>query len=109
MVLNEFGLVAKQQWERLPKRFPHIDLGAFAIMPNHKHGIIVITDGRGTAVNRKGSDGESFRRAPTQEQFQKPVKGSIPTIIRSYNSAVSHRINLLRGTEGVPVWQRNYY
>lgn len=49
------------------------------------------------------------RRAPTQEQFQKPVKGSIPTIIRPYKPAVSYRINLMRGTNGVPVWQRNYY
>jgi len=54
MKLNKFGLVAKQQWEKLPKRFPNIELGAFVIMPNHTHGIIVILDGRGTAmtVNR---------------------------------------------------------
>lgn len=109
MKLNQFGLVAKQQWEKLPKRFPNIELGAFVVMPNHEHGIIVITDGRGTAENRMGFDGESSRRAPTREQFQKPVKGSIPTIIRSYKSAVAYRINLMRRTDGVPVWQRNYY
>lgn len=107
--LNEFGLVATQQWEKLPKRFPHIELGAFVIMPNHGHGIIVIADGRGTARNRNDHDGESSRRAPTREQFQKPVKGSIPTIIRSYKSSVSYRINLMRGTQDVPVWQSNYY
>jgi len=109
MKLNQYGLVAKQQWEKLPKRFPNIELGAFVIMPNHEHGIIVITDGRGTAENRMGYDGESSRRAPTHEQFQRPVKGSVPTIIRSYKSSVAYRINLMRGTEGVPVWQRNYY
>jgi len=49
MALTKFGLVAKQQWEKLPKRFPNIELGAFIIMLNHMHGIIVITDGRGTA------------------------------------------------------------
>ena len=49
MVLTKFGLVAKQEWKKLPKRFPNIELGAFIIMPNHMHGIIVITDGRGTA------------------------------------------------------------
>jgi putative transposase len=37
------------------------------------------------------------------------VKGSISTIIRSYKSAVAYRINLMRRTEGVPVWQRNYH
>ena len=109
MALSKFGLVAKQQWEKLPKRFPNIELGAFVVMPNHMHGIIMIIDGRGTADNPNDHDGESSRRAPTHEQFQKPVKGSIPTIVRSYKSAVSYRINLMRGTKDVPLWQRNYY
>jgi REP element-mobilizing transposase RayT len=109
MRLNKFGLVAKQQWEKLPKRFPNIELGAYMIMPNHTHGIIVIGVGRGTARNLNDPDGEPSRRAPAREQFQKPVKGSIPTIIRSYKSAVSYRINLMRGTQDIPVRQRNYY
>ena len=109
MALSKFGLVAKQQWEKLPKRFPNIELGAFVVMPNQVHGIIMIIDGRGTADNPNDHDGESSRRAPTHEQFQKPVKGSIPTIVRSYKSAVSYRINLMRGTKDVPLWQRNYY
>jgi len=107
MKLTKFGLVAKQQWEKLPERFPNIELGAFVIMPNHTHGIIVIS--RGTAENLNDHDGESTRRAPTREQFQKPVNGSIPTIVRSYKSSVSYRINLMRGTQDIPVWQRNYY
>jgi REP element-mobilizing transposase RayT len=108
MVLNKFGLVVKQEWERLTKRFPNIELGSFIIMPNHMHGIIVVISGRGTA-NRDDLDGGSSRRAPTREGFQKPVKGSIPTMIRSYKSAVAYRVNLMRRTSGVPVWQRNYY
>jgi REP element-mobilizing transposase RayT len=109
-MLNKFGLVAKRQWQKLPKRFPNIELGAFVIMPNHVHGIIVIVAGRGMAENLSDPDGESPRRAPTtHEQFQKPVRGSIPTIVRSYKSAASYRINLMRGTQDVPVWQRNYY
>lgn len=109
MKLSKFGLVAKQQWDKLPKRFPNIELGAYMIMPNHVHGIILITAGRGTAGNPNDLDSGPSRRAPTRERFQKPVKGSIPTIVRSYKSAVSYRINLMHGTDGVPVWQRNYY
>ena len=109
MVLNKFGLVAKQEWERLTKRFPKIELGSFIIMPNHMHGIIVITDGRGTAGRSTVEVIPIPRRAPTQEGFQKPVKGSVPTMIRSYKSAVAYRINLMRQLQGVPVWQRNYW
>ena len=109
MKLNLYGLVAKQQWEKLPKRFSHIELNAFVVMPNHVHGILVITDRRGTAESATDSLEESSRRAPTQERFQNPVKGSIPTVVRAYKAAVAYRINLMRRTDGVPVWQRNYY
>ncbi len=43
------------------------------------------------------------------ERFGKPVPGSIPTIVRSFKSAVTRRINQLRDTQGTPVWQRNYF
>ncbi|MGB8213523.1 MAG: transposase [Anaerolineales bacterium] len=109
MVLNKFGQVAQTEWERLPRRFWHIELSEFVIMPNHAHGIILIVDGRGTADVAYNNVSELPRRAPATEQFGKPVAGSIPTIVRSYKSAVSLRINLMRRTNGVPVWQRNYY
>ena len=38
-----------------------------------------------------------------------PPKRSIGAIVGSYKSAVSKRINTMRGTPGVSVWQRNYY
>ena len=44
MILNEYGRVAYQEWEKLPERWPHVELGAFQIMPNHLHGIIIIHD-----------------------------------------------------------------
>jgi hypothetical protein len=46
---------------------------------------------------------------PLPEKFCKPVPGSIPTIVRSFKSAVTKRINKMRNTPGAPVWQRNYY
>jgi hypothetical protein len=43
------------------------------------------------------------------EQFGQPVSGSISTIIRSFKSAVTKRINEIRKTPGAKLWQRNYY
>ncbi|MCK5634023.1 MAG: transposase [Anaerolineales bacterium] len=48
-------------------------------------------------------------RAPTAEGFGKPVKGSLPTIIRSFKSATTRLINKLDWRNGIPVWQRNYF
>ncbi len=47
MHLNLVGATVKAVWESLPRHFPLIELDAFVVMPNHVHGIIVITDNSG--------------------------------------------------------------
>lgn len=44
MRLNECGMVVQQPWDDLPNHFRHVVLDQFVIMPNHVHGIIVLTD-----------------------------------------------------------------
>ena len=45
MVLNPFGEVVQACWDDLPRHYPHVELDAFVIMPNHLHGIIIIRRG----------------------------------------------------------------
>ncbi|MGK7875021.1 MAG: transposase [Xenococcaceae cyanobacterium] len=97
MRYNRLGDIAYRFWQALSRRFPHIKLDAFVVMPNHLHGILVITDeGKGQVQ-------------PRREQFGKPIPGSIPTIVRSFKSAVTRRINLMRPTTSPPIWQSNYH
>ncbi|MFC2188763.1 transposase [Fulvivirgaceae bacterium LMO-SS25] len=42
MVLNDFGLIAYNEWLKTPEIRPNVELGEFVIMPNHMHGIIHI-------------------------------------------------------------------
>jgi putative transposase len=98
MVLNVVGKIVAEEWIKTVEIRNNIELDEWVVMPNHFHGILVINECRGTA-----------RRAPTVEQFGKPVPGSIPTIIRSFKSAVTKRINELRKSPGAKIWQRNYY
>src|SRR5690349_20206435 len=102
MRLNHFGEIVKKEWFKTCELRPNVELidDEFVVMPNHIHGIIWVIDDDGVGARR--------RRAPT-EQFGKPVKGSIPTIIRAYKSAVAYHINNLRDTRGGSVWQSNYY
>ena len=48
MRLNDAGRMAQMIWDEIPHRFPNALLDASIVMPNHFHGIIVLTDnGRG--------------------------------------------------------------
>src|SRR5579885_2189273 len=47
MCLNASGELIQKTWSTLPDRFPSVQLDAFVVMPNHIHGIIILTDTRG--------------------------------------------------------------
>ncbi len=96
MQLTRTGMIANECWKEIPKHFPDVMVDAFVVMPNHIHGIVVIS--RDTAC-----------RVSTVERFGKPVANSLPTIIRSYKSAVTKKVNELWRTQGSSVWQGNYY
>jgi putative transposase len=42
--LYPLGRMVEAEWKRLPRQFPNIRLDAFVVMPNHLHGIIVISE-----------------------------------------------------------------
>jgi hypothetical protein len=46
--LNRYGEIVQKWWEDIPVHFPDVETGAFIVMPNHVHGIIVIAERRGT-------------------------------------------------------------
>jgi hypothetical protein len=52
--LNPFGQIVESAWFDLPRHYPNVELGAFVVMPNHVHGIIVLQDAsRGGSVPTK--------------------------------------------------------
>jgi hypothetical protein len=95
--LNEFGEIAQRCWEEIPGHFPSVELDAFVVMPNHIHAILVVL-GRGTAC-----------RAPTTEQFGRPIAGSIPTIVRAYKSAVMVRDGAAGRCRGLGCPQASFF
>ncbi len=104
--LNEYGKIAANCWQAIPEHFPKIQLDLFVIMPNHIHGILMITDNnQDTKINRR----DMALPCPYRGEFGKPIAGSLPTIIGSFKSAVTKQINLFRNTLGNKIWQKNYY
>ncbi len=90
MVLNRQGRVVVESWAGLAGHHPNLDLDAFVVMPNHMHGVLVLRE-ETTASN-------VFR-----------TRTPVPEIVRAFKSFSARRVNLLRRTQGTPVWQRGYY
>jgi len=51
--LNPAGQMIATVWGDLPVRFPFVQMDAFVVMPNHLHGIIVLTGG-GVGLDGRG-------------------------------------------------------
>jgi len=104
MVLNDFGKIADECWRAVPEHFPNVELGAYVIMPNHAHGIIVIHNDESPS-----NVGATQWVAPTtpDNRPKGPKPKSLGAIIGSFKSAVSYRINKEYNATGI--WQRNYY
>src|SRR5947208_3102550 len=46
MQLNQAGSTVEQLWLGIPSRFDNVELDGFVIMPNHIHGIVIITNAK---------------------------------------------------------------
>ncbi len=104
MRLNAWGEIARAEWFQTAVVRPSVVLydDEFVVMPNHVHGIIWIVG----ATRRVAP---TTRRVAPTDNPRGPASGSIGAIMAQYKSAVTKRINALRGIPATPVWQRNYY
>jgi REP element-mobilizing transposase RayT len=90
--LSDIGKIVTKEWSNLLNHYPNIGLDEFVIMPNHVHGIIEITTGRG-----------GFRNPPLQKQY------GLPEIVRGFKTWSARKINEHQNTEYIPFWQRSFY
>lgn len=87
---NVFGELVAQTWLELPAHTVGIHVDKFVVMPNHFHGIVILENG-GVGAGSK------------------PARTSLPEAIRQFKTFSARKINQIRGTPGIPVWQRGYY
>jgi REP element-mobilizing transposase RayT len=102
MVLSEIAKIAYDEWVKTGQKRKNIQLDEWIIMPNHFHAIVTIENERNIPCRGVA------RNAPTNKMSSiSPKYGSLPTIIRSFKSAVKRQCNK-NGHEYFQ-WQRNYY
>ena len=114
---NGAGQMVGSVWDELPQYYPGVGTDEFVVMPNHIHGIIVLT-GAGAdpcacprSVHRQGT-GESQERG--QPQGVAPTAMSLPDVLNRFKSFTTTRYR-----QGIKhqnwsrfsgrLWQRNYH
>lgn len=117
MRLNEYGRVVETEWLKTMDVRDNVELDYYIVMPNHFHGILVITDDVGATrrvarnntvhetMNHAIQRGATHRVAPTRTL----QSNTIGAIMGQFKSIVTKQINKIRDNPGYPVWQRNYY
>ena len=102
MVLNKQGNIIQNVWQSLPKHHP-VGLDVYQIMPNHLHGMMVITNFH----HRRGLIHQTRDVIHQTRQFGQwmGMINHAPTlghIIRYFKAKTSRLTNM-------KLWQRNYY
>jgi len=102
--------LAAALWNELPIRFPQADLDVFVVMPNHIHGIIVLSDDHLRALPVGARDNTVATRARTATRAA-PTLGDL---VGAFKSAFT--VEYIREAKkgrwakfDRRVWQRNYY
>jgi REP element-mobilizing transposase RayT len=75
-------------WKWLAKQYSYVDLDEWIVMPNHLHGILVITN-----------------RMPPPPLKRK----TLGRLVGAFKTVSTDWRNQQRGTPGAPMWQRDFY
>jgi len=122
MVLNDAGRIVADEWGRIAGIRTEIEWDQWIVMPNHFHGILTIPDSvraihesprQMTAPQCRKLTIPDFVRAihesPRQMTVTERRNMTLPKLIGRFKMLSSKRINEMRNTPGVELWQRNYY
>ena len=108
MHLSHLGVLADVLWHEIPHHSPNVKLGAFVVMPNHIHGILILNGNVGTLSSSSLSQPPNPETIIKNQQMANisPQSGTVSAIIRGYKSAITKHANRLGIENG---WQPRFH
>lgn len=107
MQLSNIGVIATILWFEIKNHCPNVELGAFVVMPNHIHGIIIIPPSETSGETKQDLFNIQARKLNVgKKRLRNPGKSSLSSIVGSYKSAVSKYARRL-GFEFA--WQKRFH
>jgi putative transposase len=130
MILNQYGIIVEQCWHEISSHYSNFVADEFVVMPDHIHAIIIIKNDMesasvaGTEINivetgfkpvstdtpdtpniTRITDCHNNPLPPTKQQNHH----GLPEFVRALKTFSARRINELRQTPGINIWQTGYY
>jgi REP element-mobilizing transposase RayT len=100
--LNRPGEIVEEWWRKLKDKFSGVDLDGYTIMPNHIHGIVILSE---KAPNGVGA----IHELPLPKSRLQRRRMLLPKIIGYFKMNSAKEINRLPDAHTTSLWQRNYY
>ncbi len=128
MQLSKFGKIVAEEWRKIGSIYNNVKLDEWVVMPNHFHGILVITDDESVANGPVATIHELSLQNPTQHTVETIHELSLreppppPRVVRinrrrmllskiigRFKMRSAKRINVKRKCPGKPFWQSSFY
>ena len=111
MKLSTAGAIVQGFWFDIPKHFDHVQLGEFVVMPNHLHGVLILSDvDQGDKTENVPLEYNGSKGKINREFFQKisPKSGSVSRIIQQFKRICTIHINRTMPDLNFK-WQERFY
>jgi len=102
MDLSAMGVDASARWREIPIHHLRIEIDEFIVMPNHVHGVIVITRPERLPELRKRGE---IRRVQQLSDVN-PKANSLPAVVGAFKSVVTYRCRTQNPQFG---WQARFH
>jgi REP element-mobilizing transposase RayT len=99
--ISSLGSMVENFWQQIPKQFHGVEIDDFIIMPNHVHGIIVISDSPDSSVSKPKGSGITGEKNPMI------FSGGLSQIIRWFKGRTTFEIRKTLLSEFS--WQPRFY
>ena len=108
--LSKIGAFVESCWYEIPKHFPFVELGAFVVMPNHIHGIIIINK-PSISVETRNIASSKTKETQNVASLQRVNKfgvqsQNLASIVRGYKIGVTKNARLINAKFS---WQPRFY
>jgi REP-associated tyrosine transposase len=97
MALSVAGHIASACWLWLEQRYPFVVLDAWVVMPNHLHGILILSEDTVSGPPQE---------TPTELYADDP--DPVGQLIGAFRAVSTKHLDLLIGTPGKSLWERHF-